>query len=163
MTVTFSGIVYDESPGTCTVNITGVATATGIKPDANGAFTVTVTATALGEVDAQATDALGALSNTDFFNIDGHKPVIDSLYYVRMDTGVYKIQGHVTDDPVAGIVVYFGGEVKAISGLSAVCDANGYFEVTFTDTNPADIGVFTADCIDWWGVAADQKTCTFNG
>ena len=57
----------------------------------------------------------------------------------------------------------FGGEVSAVRGLSAPCDANGYFEVTFTDKNPFDIGMMTADFTDWWGESADQDTCMFNG
>jgi hypothetical protein len=160
--VTFSGVVYDESPATCRISITGATTVPNITPAADGSFTVTVTASALGEVDCQAWDAQGAPSNLDFTVLESHKPVIDTLAYQSLGDNKFKLYGHVTGDGVQGLPVTFGGEVNAVRGQSALCDANGYFELTFTDTDPTDIGVITADFTDWWGESADTKTCMFN-
>jgi hypothetical protein len=161
--VTFSGIVYDELPASCRISITGAATLPNVTPAADGSFTVTVTASALGTVQCQAWDEKGAPSNLDFTVLESQKPVIDSFFYVQLGDNSYKLCGHVSGDGVQGLPVTFGGEVNAVRGLTATCDANGYFEVAFTENDPNDTGLMTANFTDWWGESADTKTCMFYG
>jgi hypothetical protein len=160
-TITFSGMMYDESPSTCTITISGAATATNIHPDSTGYFSVTVKASGAGAISLQGFDSQGAGSNLECISAGMHSCVIDSFTIVHLSGDVYELRGHVTDDRVDGLTVRFGGQAQAVDGLTATCDASGSFSRQFTDSNPDDRGWVTADCTDYWGIAADTKMFDF--
>jgi hypothetical protein len=89
-------------------------------------------------------------------------PVIDSFNIIQLEGNTYMLYGHVTDESPLGLVVYFGGEVQAAQRLDATCDSNGNYSVTFIRTNSADDGEITANCMDWWGETAQEKTLTLD-
>ena len=157
-TVTITGVVYDESPGSTVVETGGVVPTLQIHPDSSGNFSITLTAASLGTVTARARDAMGLLSNLAERELTNAKPVIEQFSCQRLDTNQYRIRGRVIDEHAPGLVVRLGGEVEAVQGRSVAVGADGWFELIITLADPDDCGLITADVTDWWGADADQAT-----
>jgi hypothetical protein len=154
--VTFSGVVYDESPTTCVVSLGGVASGAGIHPSSSGEFSVTLTASSLGTEWGKAVDSAGLASSIATVDVVSLKPVIDNFQVYGIAPNTYSIRGHVSDESPAGLIVRLGGEIAQLQGVEVEVGADGWFSYTITLSSPPAAGsLVTADVTDWWGLAAD--------
>jgi hypothetical protein len=153
--VTITGEVIAENPAGLTVNLGGVVSGS-TTTDSAGNFSVTLTASALGNVTAQTSDANGQ-SNVATKTISVPPPQIDALVYSEQPGNSFVIRGHVNCQDPQGLTVNFGGEVIALDGQHATVDASGWFQIVVTiPTN--DNGTFTAQVTDYWGQQSNLAT-----
>jgi hypothetical protein len=149
--VTFSGQVTDTpSPGGLTVQISGAATGT-TTTDASGNYSVTLTATSLGVVQARTGDGL---SNIATATLTAGTPDIQNFGYVKGDNNYYTFSGQVTGDVTQGMVVTFSGQSQAMQGKTCTVGVNGWFSIT-VQIPPSDLGTVSAVATDWWGIPSD--------
>jgi hypothetical protein len=147
--VTLSGRLTDLDAGNQSISISGVAAGTPVT-DCSGNFSLTTTASALGEVDATETDVWGQASNTATVMVSDTAPVIQNFAVIHGIGDTWIFQGSVVAGHAEGLVVTFGGD-PAIAGRTATVRADGNFSVTLTLPPGA---YFTASAIttDWWGL-----------
>jgi hypothetical protein len=158
-TITLTGQVADAAPGGLTVMISGSATGTTIT-DANGKFSVTLTASSLGAVYAATMDSFGQYSNTASVVLTSAKPVIENFYCTVLPDGWYQFSGRIVDDNAAGLTVYLGGVPVSLQNQKVTVLADGTFTVQIQlNGTPADNGTVTANVTDWWGQAAATAYC----
>lgn len=151
-TVTLSGRLTDLDAGSRSVPISGVAGGTPVT-DISGNFSLTTTASALGEVDATETDLWGQVSNTATVMVSDTAPVIQNFAVFHGIGNTWIFRGSVVAGYAEGLVITFGGHT-AIAGRTATVRADGTFCVTLTLPPGAH---FTASAIttDWWGLDSD--------
>jgi hypothetical protein len=152
--VELRGTVWDNHPEQDTITFTGVAAGT-TTVDAGGNFDFVTVASGLGTVTAQAIRPSQVTSLLVNSVVTSARPVISSFQVIRGPGGTWTFQGTVSDESPAGIVVQFSGNAT-VSGLTATCDQNGNFSVTFYAANLC--GYVTADCSDVWGLIANPVT-----
>lgn len=145
--VTISGTVTDEDPEGVLISITGKVTATGA-PDANGHFSITATATELGDVTVKAIDPW-ALEDVDVGTITSNAPAIVDLVVEQDGLGYWFIRGRIVDEFPAHLTVYFGG---VLEGYSQTADHRGIFEFTVYSPEQGDAYV---SAYDWWGIESE--------
>lgn len=158
--ITVTGQVYDENPGGLTVTLSNAASGT-TTTSSSGAFSVTLTASSLGELRAQTVDGFGLQSNIATYTLTNTKPVISSFTYTALGNNTYRFTGHVADDwSAAGLVVTFGAGFAAVDGKTAVTDANGDFSLTveIPTLQFGDVWVTVTDC---WGLTSDVVLVQF--
>lgn len=149
--VTFSGQVTNtSSPGGLTVQISGAASGT-TTTDAGGNYSVTLTATSLGAVQAKTTDGT---SNVATATLTAGTPEIENFGYVKGDNNYFTFSGQVTGDVTQGMVVTFSGQSTAMQGKTCTVGANGWFSIT-VQIAPSDLGTVSASATDWWGIPSD--------
>jgi len=152
-TVTLTGTVTDETPGGRTVTFTGEVIGS-VTTNANGTFSYTATATALGNVTAQTTDPWGLSSAPAQVTLAVAAPVISNFQVVHQYGTTWVVEGHVTAPDSTGMTVRLGG-LPALQGKTATVDGNGNFEIEVTIPN-GQWGTATADVTDAWGQSATQ-------
>lgn len=142
--VTISGTVTDEDPQGVLVSITGKVTAMG-SPNANGDFSITATATELGDVTVTVSDPWG-LQDVEIGTITSRAPSIVDLT-IEDDGGDYWfIRGRIVDEFPAHLTVFFGG---VLAGYFQTADHRGIFEITVHSPEQGDAYV---SVYDWWGI-----------
>jgi len=157
--VTLSGTVYDENPMMTSVSISGAASATSLFPNSQGQFSVTLMATALGDVNARATEMFtGIHSNLAARLLESKKPRITEFEILTAGTNLYTLRGYVTDESAPGLGVIFRSlEINPINGAVATVYSNNFFEKTFQlSSNPDECGVVYAKVEDWWGLWSNE-------
>ena len=140
--VTVCGTVFSACPQGLTVNIAGVAGGTAVT-DADGNFSLTTQASALGYIQASTQDAWGQVSNTavtEFYQFIGFVGFDVACTHDRTIT----LWGHVYADDPGNLMVTFTG----VADVSVRTDANGDFSVT---TQASGLGTVYASAIDIWG------------
>jgi len=150
--VTLSGQLTDLDAGSGSVSISGVAGGTAVT-DSSGNFSLTTTASALGEVDATATDAWGQVSNIATVMVSDTAPVIQNFAVIRGAGNTWTFQGSVVAGYAEGLVVTFGGH-SSIAEQTATVGADGTFSVTLT-LPPGAYFCASAITTDWWGLDSD--------
>jgi hypothetical protein len=150
--VTLSGRLTDLDAGSRPVSITGVAAGTPVT-DRSGNFSLTTTASALGEVDATESDLWGQVSSKATVMVSDTAPVIQNFAVIHGTGNTWIFQGSVVAGHAEGLVVTFGGH-SALAGQTATVRADGTFSVALTLPPGA---YFTASAIttDWWGLTSD--------
>ena len=145
-TVYVSGWVIDANPAGLTVTIGGVVTASATT-DAFGNFSVVAPASGIGNVTLTVVGSNG-LTGTGVTDLYDATPVI-SGFMVSQQYGLnqWMASGTVFDEAPSGLVVTFGGMLPA--GLTAIVEADGTFECSFTWNNTST-GMATATVDDIW-------------
>jgi hypothetical protein len=145
--VTISGNVIDEDKYGLWVSVTGKVTANGVT-DENGDFSITATATALGDVTVTVVDPWG-LQGTAVGTITSNAPSITNLYVENYGNNRYQIVGFVSDEFPVGLTVYFDG---VLAGKTGTVNEAGFFDEYFiiTDRGEASVIVY-----DWWGIPSE--------
>jgi hypothetical protein len=153
--ITITGKVVAENPAGLMVSIFGVASGS-TTTDSAGNFSVTLTASALGDVNAQTADDNGE-SNVATEALSVPPPEIDCLTCIEQTGNSFVIRGHVNCPDPQGLVVKFGGEVTAVAGQSAIVDPDGYFQIVVT-VPPDQNGEVAAQVTDYWGQQSNLAT-----
>lgn len=157
-TITASGTVSDLDPVGRTVTIGGVASGS-LTTNSLGQYSLTTTASALGQVTASVTDAWGQTSYATPFTLTSDVPVIENFTAIHGAGNVWTFQGRVVDESAAGLTVYFGG-LGSLMGQSVTVDTDGTFTFTRTLDPMMDLGhTATAIVTDWWGLESAEAWC----
>jgi hypothetical protein len=148
--VTFSGdLTGSANPGGQTVYLMGVANGQ-TTTDANGHFSVTLAATALGTVSASLLDCS---TNTPEVTLTDPGPKVDVFQALEGPGNLWEFKGHVEySRPFCSFTINFGGSPISIMGKSTTTDSIGNFD-TFIQLNgtSTDNGTATAFTYDAWG------------
>lgn len=154
--VTLTGQVSCNSPAGRTVTLSGVVSGS-VTTAANGAFTYSGPASALGQIQAAVTDDWGvtATSSAMLYN---NPPRIVNFQAINNGNNSWTFTGQVQDEYPAGLVVRLRG-IPSLdnSNTRVTVQANGTFSYTIT-LQPGENGGVTADCIDWWGQTSNEAT-----
>jgi hypothetical protein len=143
--ITVSGYVTDFSPGGRTVTIGGVAGGTAVT-NGQGYYSVTLTASGLGQLTATTQDVWGQSSNVATCQVQSNTPTITNFSVIEGPNNTAVISGNVMDEWRAGLVVVFGG---VLDGFAATVDGGGSFSINVVlPANTSGIG--TAAVTDWW-------------
>jgi hypothetical protein len=155
-TVTVTGQVSCNSPCGLTVTLSGVVSGS-VTTNANGTFTYTGPASALGQIQATVTD-VWAVTATSSTTLTNKPPTIIDFQAINNGNNSWTFTGQVVDEYAAGLVVRLGGiPTLDNTGATATVQANGTFSYTIS-LPPGQIGGVTAECIDWWGQASSEAT-----
>jgi len=150
--VTLSGQVTADAPGGLTVNFTGKVVGS-VVTNADGTFSGTFQATALGLDAATTTDAHGLVSNTATVVLASNPPTITNFTGMANLSNIWVFSGTVNAPSPAGLVITFGG-LPSLAGKTAVVQADGTFQLT-VQLQPGESGTATAQTTDWWGQNSD--------
>jgi hypothetical protein len=157
--VTLTGTLMNGSGAIAnqTINFGGVVNGTATT-NSQGAYSVTLSVSALGQVTAASADGQ---SNTASATLAGGSPVVNNFDAMPEGSGLWCFTGSVTGAPAQGEVVNFGG-IPALVGKSVNVNADGSF-CYYAIVNSGQGGTATAQAVDWWGdtspVAADLVNC----
>jgi len=156
-TVTVSGQVFGTSQaGGLTVTLSGVVSGS-VTTNADGTFTYTGAASALGQIKAAVTDDWGVTVNSSTMLSD-NPPTIVNFQAINNGNNSWTFMGQVQGEDVAGLVVTLRGLASLNNNnVSATVQADGSFSYTIT-LAPGENGCVTAECIDWWGQASNEAT-----
>jgi hypothetical protein len=153
-TATVWGQVSGASPtGGLTVTLSGVVSGS-VTTCADGTFTYTGPASALGQIQAAVTDGAGN-TVTSSINLSASPPTIVNFQAINNGNNNWTFTGQVQGPSAAGLIVTLAGIPSLSSNASATVQASGSFSYTVT-LQPGESGGVTADCIDWWGQASNQ-------
>jgi hypothetical protein len=152
-TVTLAGQVTDLDAAGRTVTFSGVVSGSAVT-GADGKFTLTTQASALGNVQSSTVDLWGQSSNTAQVTVASAPPVISNLTVYQANANTWVITGSVADESAAGLVIQFSG-LASLAGKTAVVGANGTFSLTF-QLQPGEQGEVYAQTADWWGLNSNQ-------
>ncbi len=142
--VTVSGQVSDSNPANLTVTFSGVVSGSAVT-DSNGNFSLTTTATDLGEVDASVTDGAGqsASASTQL----AVAPPTLTLNLTMDQQRTITLSGQVSGSDVTEDMVTFTGVASGSAGPGT----NGSFSLT---TQASQLGDVQAVVTDVWGQAS---------
>jgi hypothetical protein len=151
--VLLTGAILDESPGTATVNFSGVVN--GYAPvNDSGAFSVTLEASDLGNIYAQALDNENLNSEQEQAALTNAKPVIMNFEAESQGAGnVYLFKGRVVDEHPSGLTVTLNG-LPSLNNVQVTVGEDGWFYHIVT-LGAGEEGTATAITIDWWNVESD--------
>ena len=135
-----SGPVTNQS-----INFGGVVKGTATT-NAQGNYSVTLKASALGQVTATSADGL---SNQATSTLVGGTPKINNFTAMPEGGGLWEFSGNVTGAPAQGEVINFGG-IVALDNVTRNVQPDGTFAY-FTNVGTGQGGVATAEAVDWWG------------
>jgi hypothetical protein len=155
--VTLTGRVIDAVPNGLTVTFTGAASGT-TTTDANGNFSVTLTASAVAQVSATVPDQWGQVSSAAAVTLTNDPPVIQNFAGIQGVGNSWTFTGKVIDEVAGGITVSFGG-LSSVSGKSVITDGSGNFTLTVTLAS-GEIGLVLAEAHDMWNVASADASFT---
>ena len=154
--VTAGGQVTNTpNPSGLTVNLTlgGVAWCS-TTTDADGNWSISATAPALGTITAQTAD--GQSNAAQAALTDALRPVIAVLTFVDEGNRWFNITGHVNDADFQGEVVKFSGLVNTLNGRTAAVDSLGNFSLLVQlDGQADDVGTLFAQAVNANGQTSD--------
>jgi hypothetical protein len=153
--VTLSGRVTDEHPGGLTVNFGGVVTGSAVT-NADGTFSITLQASALGQVQAMTTDTWGVGSAVASATVANGAPQLVAVSAVEGTNNVWTIQGTVSDECAQGLTVSFSG-LPSVEGKTATVSSNGTFCLIVT-LQPGECGTISALTTDWWDTTSNLSS-----
>jgi hypothetical protein len=155
-TATVTGQVCCNSPAGLTVTLSGVVSGS-VTTTANGTFTFTGPASALGQVQATVTDVWGVAA-TSSATLTASPPTIVNFQAINLGNNVWTFTGQVQDEYAAGLVVKLAGITSLDNNnATATVQADGTFSYTIA-LQPGESGSVTANCMDWWGQPSNQAT-----
>jgi hypothetical protein len=147
------GRVADETPGSCSVTISGAASGT-LLCDSNGNFDGIFNVPVMGGIIIFAYD--GQLySDGSAFPLANAAPTT-TISAVHGFGYSWTISGVVTDEARAGLTVTLTGP-PGINGRTATVLANGTWSITAT-LGPRAQGIATATVTDWYGLTGSAST-----
>lgn len=146
------GVVSDDTPGQCSVVMTGAANGVA-NCDASGAFDNVYNVPQLGAVTAIASDGVNQ-SAPSVLGLTNAPPTV-TVIATRSGDQV-TISGTVSDEAPAGIVVTLTGH-RAYDGHTLTAGAGGAFTATFTIPREVSANV-TASVVDWYDEPASGST-----
>jgi hypothetical protein len=149
--VTLSGKVTDAQPGGMTVTFSGVATGS-VVTNADGTFSKTLTATALGTIYATTQDVWGLSSAAAQVTVTNSAPSI-TLFANNVSGNLWTFSGKVMDEYAPGLTVTFSG-TPSVDGKTVIVQSDGTFSLTVT-LQPGETGWIYATTTDWWGVQSN--------
>jgi hypothetical protein len=152
--VTLSGKVTDAQPGGLVVTFTGVVGGT-TTTDGNGNYSVTLTASSLGQISATTQDVWALNSAAASVTVSDVGPTITIFGSQRGN--IWTFSGHVTGNFAPGSVVTFSGPAD-INGKTATIGSDGSYSLSVM-LSSSDVGWVTASVTDIWGLAADAEFC----
>lgn len=135
-----SGAIANE-----TINFSGAVTGTATT-NSQGAYSVTLTASELGTVNAASADGN---SNTAQYTLVSSTPTITSFQAKSEGSGLWYFSGTVADAPTQGEVINFGG-INALMGQSTTVNSDGTFDY-WAIVKSGQGGWASAQAVDWWG------------
>jgi hypothetical protein len=145
------GTVADDTPGSCSVKLTGAADGT-TQCDASGNFDGVFNVTTPGNATAVAND--GQLDSQPVSLNLGNNAPTTTCKAVLGPGNLLTISGRVTDEAPGGLTVILSGS-RAVAGLSAIVLANGDWSVS-TTVPPGSHGSVTATVTDWFGLTGTR-------
>jgi hypothetical protein len=149
--ITLSGRLVDESPGGRTVTFSGAASGS-VVTDQYGDYSITLTASSLGNVYASATDPAGHQSNQAVVKLTSDIPKIVNFTAVEGENHEFTFSGSVEDEWAWGLTVQFLGSVSSLNGQTQTVNADGTFTVIMQlNGTSSDNGNVFAGVSDWWG------------
>jgi hypothetical protein len=148
-TITLSGQVTDAQAGACTVQFTGAATGS-TTTNADGTYSLTVSASQLGTVQAVAQDPWAQSSAAAQVSVTSAAPSITNFQAIRGTLNCWTFQGQVTDESAAGLTVRFAG-LPSLAGRTVTVESNGWFYLT-VELQDGEEGTASAQTTDWWGL-----------
>jgi hypothetical protein len=152
--VTLSGqLTNAPNVGGQTIRIWGVASGTAVT-DASGNYSVTLTASGLGQVSAATADMH---SNTAHVMLTDTAPTISNFVATESSGDIWTFSGHVSySHRMQGLTVTFGGQVASLQGQTTTVNASGYFTFTIQlNGTMGDNGMATAVIDDSWGMLSN--------
>lgn len=141
-----SGKVNDNTPGSCSVTISGAASGT-IPCDATGNFSAVVDVATPGSITAVASD--GQLQSGQFPYLLSNMMPTPSIIAVQGANNTWTFSGTVQDEAPAGLTVTLVGPA-GVQGATATVQSNGTWSVTVT-VAPGAGGQVSARVYDWYG------------
>jgi hypothetical protein len=147
--VTLSGQVTAPAPGGLTVTFTGAAAGT-TTTHADGSYSLTVTASQLGNVQAVVQDPWGQNSAPAQVTVANNAPTVTNFQAIHQSLNVWTFQGQVTDESAPGLSVRFGG-LPSLAGQMVTVGSDGWFYLTIT-LQAGEAGTASAQTTDWWGL-----------
>jgi hypothetical protein len=149
--VLLEGSVSDDGPVSgLAVGFTGVVVGS-TSTDADGNFSVVLTASALGTITATATDEGGLSSDPSNADLTNLPPTI-SVTARQVAGGCWIIEGSVSDEWAYGLTVTLSSSHPLLDGVSVEVGSNGGFEFSILDPTANLSGATVAASVtDWWG------------
>ncbi|HWG44888.1 MAG TPA: hypothetical protein VN688_19095 [Gemmataceae bacterium] len=135
-----------------TINFGGAVNGTATT-DAQGNYSVTLTASQLGQVTAASSDGK---SNTATATLASQVPTISSFTATCEGNSVWEFEGTVTGAPTQGEVVNLGG-IPALDDVTVNVNPDGTFYV-FATVSAGNGGAASAEAVDWWGDTSELAT-----
>jgi hypothetical protein len=155
--ITLSGTLTDEGPTNgVTVQISGVASGS-TTTDANGNYTITLTAGALGTAKAATADGK---SNVASVMLNWTAPVIQNFACVELPNHWFTFTGKVIGPDAGGLTVSFGGAPESLQNQSTTTAADGTFSFTIQLNGTVDDnGIASAVVTNRWGQTSACAYC----
>lgn len=148
-----SGTVNDNTPGSCSVTISGAASGT-IACDASGNFSAVLDVATPGSITAIASD--GQLQSGQFMYLLSNNMPTNSVIAVQGANDTWTFSGTVTDEAAAGLTVRLVGPA-GVQGTTATVLSDGTWSVTVI-VPPLAGGQVDAQVTDWYGQLAHAYT-----
>lgn len=156
--VRLSGSVTDLAPGGLTVKFTGVVNGSTVT-DANGNFSVVLSASSVGNVQGTVTNGAGQTSNAATGTVAPTPPEITYFGASHPYGNTWIFSGSVAAGVCpAGMTVQLGG-LTGLQGQTATVQADGTFSITVT-LQPGDDGTATAITTDPFGQQSNMAGTT---
>jgi hypothetical protein len=153
--VLIQGYVTDDGPvGGLPVVFRGVVSGTAIT-NADGTFTITLTASSLGWMCANAQDDDGAWSGDYWVELQNLKPEILGLRATQGTGGWWVLSGTVNDEWPSRLIVVLQSSIPDLNGRQVKCGSTGAFSTSFTLPPGFQSGIVIATVTDWWGATSD--------
>ena len=159
--LTITGKVVDENPGNLMVNSGGPAFGGGpggtATTDAQGNFSMTVTASQLAQVMVMTNDQWGQASAMASLTLTDPTPTISNFVGVQGVNHSWTFSGTVTAGYAPGLVVTFSG-MDAVANQKATVRSDGTFSLTATLAANTS-GNVNCTVTDWWNVVSAAASC----
>jgi len=149
--VQVSGTLTDEDPGMVMVYFNGVIDG-GIQAGADGAFSFSAQASALGSFTATAYDIESLFSQSVTGSVSSQAPLVIDFSATRLSASSWRLSGQILDESPDTVSVHLAG-LGAQTTTSV--DADGLFSVTLTNV-PSGTNSFGALAVDSWGRTSAQ-------
>jgi hypothetical protein len=139
-----------------TILIAGQATGQAVT-DSNGNYSITLTASALGNVTAAAMDGS---SNTASVTLTDAAPTLTAFTAREGQGDVWTLSGTVTyNRTVTDVTINFGGAPVSIAGKSTTVNGSGNFTLSVQlNGKQTDNGTASAAGTDAWGTVSNTLT-----
>ncbi len=155
--VTVSGTVTGLDVASRNVTIAGVSSGTAVTDD-SGNFSLTTTASAVGNITATTVDPWWQSSNTATVTVSSNAPVIEDFGAIHGFGNIWIFRGRVVDESPAGLTIRFGG-LSSLSGRTVTVDDDGTFSFARTLDPMMDGRTASAIVTDWFGIQSELVLC----
>jgi hypothetical protein len=150
--VTLTGKVTDIDPGGQRVNFSGVVNS-WVTTNADGTFSLTTQASALGTITAGTTDSWQQSSAPVKVTVACPAPVISNFTASGGPNRVWTFSGQVAARNASELTINFGG-IPSLKGETVQVAADGTFTLSVV-LQPGEMGMVWAETTDCWGQASN--------